>query len=197
MREYLDHFLATVRTSLESVPSAEIAKAISILHAVYERDGKIYVFGNGGSLALSNHWVADLNKTVFNHDLNGSLRRFQAMRIPSTEEELTAWANDEGFDTVFAGPLKSQLRDSDVVVAISTSGKSANIVNAVALAKARKIPVIGISGFDGGRLNELADAKICVAAPQGEREIVESVHAAILHLFTRYFRDHFEHSSRL
>jgi D-sedoheptulose 7-phosphate isomerase len=67
------------------------------------------------------------------------------------------------------------------------------VINAVELAKSRNIPVIGLSGFDGGKLNELADAKILVPAPKGEYELVESAHDTIMHLMTRYFRDYFEH----
>lgn len=193
MDEYINNFIGKVQATLTRLPNGEIAKALNILQAVYERDGRIYVFGNGGSLALATHWVSDFNKTVFSHHLEEHTRRFQAIRLPTTEEELTAWANDVGFDMVFAGPLRNYLQDSDVVIAISSSGNSPNVVKAVELAKEHKIPIIGISGFDGGRLNQLADAKVLVPAEQGEYEIVESVHAVILHLMTKYFKDYFDH----
>ena len=97
---------------------------------------------------------------------------------------------------VFVGPLKNYLQDSDVVVAISSSGNSPNIVKAVELAKSRHVPVIGLSGFDGGKLNELADAKIKVVTPKGEYELVESIHGMIFHIMTRYFRDYFNHVAK-
>lgn len=193
MKEYINEFNARVHKTLDLLPVGEIAKALNILHAVYERDGRIYVFGNGGSLALATHWVSDFNKTVFSHNLEAITRRFQAIRVPTTEEELTAWANDIGFDMVFAGPLRNYLQDSDVVIAISSSGTSANVIKAVELAKARKVPIIGISGFDGGRLNELADAKILVPTEKGDYGVVEGVHGIILHLMTEYFKDYFAH----
>lgn len=193
MDEYIKHFAGKVRAALQNLPLAEIAKALNILQACYERDGRIYVFGNGGSLAIATHWVADFNKTVFSHHLDDHSRRFQAMRLPSTESEITAWANDVGYDMVFAGPLKNYLRDADVIVAISSSGNSANIVKAVEVAKQSHIPVIGISGFDGGKLNELADAKVLITTTKGDYEVVESVHDAIMHLMTKYFKDYFDH----
>lgn len=193
MDEYINNFTGKVQAALTRLTNGEIAKALNILQAVYERDGRIYVFGNGGSLALATHWVSDFNKTVFSHHLEEHTRRFQAIRLPTTEEELTAWANDVGFDMVFAGPLRNYLQDSDIVIAISSSGNSPNVVKAVELAKEHKIPIIGISGFDGGRLNQLADAKVLVPAEQGEYEIVEGVHAVILHLMTKYFKDYFDH----
>lgn len=137
--------------------------------------------------------MEDFNKTVFSHNIDFHARRFQAIRLPSTEAELTAWANDKGYETVFAGPLRNYIQDTDTVIAISSSGKSPSIINAVELARSYKVPVIGLSGFDGGKLNELADAKILVPTEQGEYELVESVHSTILHMITRYFVDYFDH----
>lgn len=193
MKDFIQNFAAENIKALENLPHEEIAKAINILQACYERDGKIYIFGNGGSLAIATHWVADFNKTVFSHHLEKHKRRFQAIRVPTTESELTAWANDVGYDMVFAGPLENYLQDSDVVIAISSSGNSPNIVKAVELAKSRKVQVIGVSGFDGGKLNQFADAKILVKTEKGEYEVVEGVHTVIFHLLTKYFKDYFDH----
>ncbi|MEK7094394.1 MAG: SIS domain-containing protein [Patescibacteria group bacterium] len=193
MIDYIEQFAKRVSESLAVLPADEISKAINILEAAWERDGRIYVFGNGGSMAIATHWVSDFNKTVFSHHLDTSHRRFQAIRLPSTESEITAWANDVGFDMIFAGPLQNYLQDADVLVAISSSGNSPNIIKAIELAKQRKVPVIGLSGFDGGKLNEMADAKILVKTDKGQYEIVESVHHMIMHLMTKYFKDYFDH----
>lgn len=193
MDSYIKNFSDKVIAAMKAIPEQEIAKAISIIQATHERNGRIYIFGNGGSLALATHWVSDFNKTVFSHYLDQPARRFQAIRLPSTESELTAWANDVGYDMVFAGPLRNYLQDSDTIIAISSSGNSSNIIKAVELAKERYVPVIGLSGFDGGKLNHLADAKILVETKKGEYGVVESVHGAILHLITAYFADQFDH----
>lgn len=193
MKEYIENFIGKAKEALDKIPAEEVAKAINMLQAVYERDGKIYVFGNGGSWAIAGHWVTDFNKTVFSHHLDTHKRRFNISRVPATAEELTAWANDVGYDMVFAGPLESMLEDTDVVIAISSSGNSPNIIKAVEVAKSHNVPVIGLSGFDGGKLNQLADVKIFVPAPKGEYELVESTHDTIMHLMTRYFRDYFDH----
>ncbi len=192
MKNYIENFIGESVTALHAVSNVEIAKAINHIHSVYERDGRIYIFGNGGSLALATHWVADFNKTVFSHNLEKHARRFQAIRLPSTEEELSAWANDVGFDMVFAGPLQNYLQDSDCIIAISSSGNSPNIIKAVELAKSRHVPVIGLSGFDGGKLNELADVKIMVPTEKGKYGVVEGAHGVILHLITFYFVEYFD-----
>jgi D-sedoheptulose 7-phosphate isomerase len=197
MEQFIQQFSEKAITLLRDLPKVEIAKAMNILQAAFERDGRIYVIGNGGSLALATHWVADFNKTVFSHNLEEHERRFQAIRLPTTEEELTAWANDVGYDMVFAGPLRNYIQDSDVLIAISSSGNSENVIRAVQLARAHKIPVIGISGFDGGRLNPISDAKILVGTPKGEFELVEGIHAIVLHIFTKYFKEYFDHVLRM
>lgn len=191
MEQYIQEFSEKAILLLKNLPTVEIAKAVNILQAAFERDGRIYAIGNGGSLALATHWVADFNKTVFSHNLNEQQRRFQAIRLPTTEEELTAWANDVGYDMVFAGPLGNYIQETDVLIAISSSGNSESIIRAVNLARSHQVPVIGISGFDGGRLNSLSDAKILITTPPGQYELVEGVHAVILHILTKYFKDYF------
>ena len=111
MKEYITKYIDENIEALKVVPADAIAKAVNILQSVYERDGRIYIFGNGGSLALATHWVSDFNKTVFSHNLDLHTKRFQAIRLPTTEEELSAWANDVGYDMVFAGPLQNYLQE--------------------------------------------------------------------------------------
>jgi len=193
MKNYIDNIKDSIKNSLDDMPTPEIAKAINILHAAYERGGRIYVFGNGGSLALATHWVSDFNKTVFSQNLDKQSKRFQAVRLPSTESEITAWANDVGYDMIFAGPLENYIQEGDVVIAISSSGNSPNIIKAIEVAKKYQVPVIGLSGFDGGKLNKLADAKILIKTKKGEYAVVESVHGAVLHIITKYFEDHFNY----
>lgn len=193
MYSYIKNFGDEVAAHMQNLPVEELAKAINILESVYERDGRIYVFGNGGSMAMATHWVSDFNKTIFSHNLEAHTRRFQAIRLPSTEAEITAWANDVGFDMIFAGPLQNYIQESDCLIAISSSGNSPNIIKAVELAKKHHVPVIGISGFTGGKLNELSDAKIVIKTKPGAYTVVESVHNAILHLLTSYFQDYFDH----
>ncbi len=196
MENYINLLLTEVKNAIGAVPVAEMAKAINVIQAVYERDGRIYIFGNGGSMALATHWVSDFNKTVFSHNLEKHTRRFQAIRVPTTEEELSAWANDLGYDMVFAGPLQNYLREGDAIIAISSSGNSPNVIKAVELAKRNHVPVIGLSGFDGGKLNELADIKILVKTNKDKYEIVEGIHAVILHMIIKYFQDYFDHLAK-
>ncbi|MCR4275180.1 MAG: SIS domain-containing protein [Candidatus Wolfebacteria bacterium] len=189
MDNHISSFFDEISRHFKLISKEELAKALKILEAAYERDGRIYVIGNGGSLAIARHFVGDLNKTVFGAHIDKDIKRFQAIALPTTDAELTAWANDLGYDMVFAGPLKNYLQESDVLVAISSSGNSINIIKAVEVAKERGIPIIGLSGFDGGKLNELADAKVLVSTEKGKYEIVESIHASVCHFIIKYFKE--------
>ncbi|HWO24174.1 MAG TPA: SIS domain-containing protein [Kofleriaceae bacterium] len=195
MDHFIKGFIAEVQSTLATLPTAEIARGLNELLATYERDGHIYVFGNGGSLSLATHWVSDFNKSVFSHRLDDGTRRFRAIRLPTTEEELSAWSNDVGYEMVFAGPLENYIQELDCVIAISSSGSSPSILRAVELARRHHVPVIGLSGFDGGKLRELADVRIHVPTAPGAYGIVEGIHAVILHLFTKYFQDYFDHEA--
>ncbi len=97
---------------------------------------------------------------------------------------------------IFAGPLKTYIREGDTLIAISSSGNSPNILKAVNLAKEYQVPVIGVTGFDGGKLNELADAKIFVKTKKGAYELVEGIHSVILHMLTLYFKNAFNYQAQ-
>jgi len=189
MNNNISLFFDEISDHFKKISKEELAKALRILEAAYERDGRIYVIGNGGSLAIARHFVGDLNKTVFSYRIDKNIKRFQAIALPTTDAELTAWANDLGYDMVFAGPLKNYIQESDVLIAISSSGNSVNIIKAVEVAKEHGIPVIGLSGFNGGKLNEMSDVKILVPTEKGRYDIVESIHETICHFITKYFQE--------
>lgn len=193
MESYINNFFEEVKNCLKLVSPIEIAKAFKILHATYERDGRIYAIGNGGSLAIANHLVGDLNKTVFGQKIEKPIKRFQAICLPSTGAELTAWANDLGYEMIFAGPLKNYIQETDCLVAISSSGNSKNIIKAAEVAKNYNVPIVALVGFDGGELLKFGDAKIFVPTEKGRYDIVESVHNIIVHLITKYFQDLIDH----
>jgi D-sedoheptulose 7-phosphate isomerase len=163
----------------------EIAKAIKILQAAYENDGSIYLIGNGGSAAIVSHFANDLNKTVFGYKGQKQVKRFQAISLTENTSALTAWANDVGYDSVFAEQLKNFGKEKDVLFAISSGGRSSNIIKATETAKKLNMTVIGLVGFDGGKLLPLSDAKIHV--PSFKYAVIESAHDDICHLIATYF----------
>lgn len=185
MENYIRKFFQELTSHIDKVQWQEISKAIKLIHSVYESGGRIFLIGNGGSAAIASHFANDLNKTVLGHKGDKKAKRFQAISLSDNTPILTAWANDVGFEKIFSEQLKNFAKPHDVLIAISSSGNSLNIIEAVETAKEFSLSVIGFAGFDGGRLLKMADAKIFV--PSFNYGIVESAHESICHLITSYF----------
>ena len=144
------------------------------------RGATIYVAGNGGSAATASHWVNDLGKAT---KCSGEL----PMRVMSLSDNiswLTALANDEGYDRVFSGQLENFARSGDVLVVISASGNSPNLVDAVEFARQRELLTIGFLGFDGGVLKNKVDDYLWLPTEKGAYGLVESGHSLLCHILT-------------
>ncbi|MFH1575543.1 MAG: SIS domain-containing protein [Candidatus Nealsonbacteria bacterium] len=187
MENYIKNFFDELGAEMQKISWLEIAKAIKILHSTYENNGRIFMIGNGGSSAIASHFANDLNKTVLGHAGNKQIKRFQAMTLSDNVPVLTAWANDVGFESVFSEQLKNFGGEKDTLLAISSGGKSPNIIKAAKTAKDLNMSIVGLMGFDGGELLNLSDAKIHV--PSFKYGIVESAHSAICHMITTYFEE--------
>lgn len=185
MKDFIQNFINELNSEMNKVSWKDLAYAIKIIQTAYEYDGKIFIIGNGGSSAIASHFANDLNKTVFGHKGEKQIKRFQAICLADNTPILTAWANDVGFEDIFSEQLKNFAQDKDVLIAISSSGNSANIIKAVETAKNLHLSIIGLAGFEGGKLLPLADAKIHV--PSSKYEIIESAHDSICHLIITHF----------
>ena len=151
------------------------------LFRAYEEGRKVYFLGNGGSASLASHFACDLAKgTVCEADRR---RRFQAESLTDNIALLTAWANDTSYDLIFAEQLRNVVRPRDIVVAISASGNSLNVLLALKVARELEAFNIGLTGFGGGKMKDLCD--LCVVVPSDNMQIIEDLHVGIAHaLFT-------------
>ena len=151
---YLDELLAAMRT----VPPAALEAAVALLRDARGRGATIFFCGNGGSASTASHFAADLAKNTA-HPVFG---RFRTTALTDNVALLTAWGNDHGYDQVFVEQARSLLRPGDVLVAISGSGNSPNVLLAAEHARGCGCAVIGLIGFAGGRLKALADIALIV-----------------------------------
>ena len=173
--------------------AGEIAKAFEILLACYRNGGKVLTCGNGGSAADAEHIVGELLKKFKKHraispevaarlppELSAKLEgALPAVSLVSMSGILTAFANDVAWETAFAQQAYGLGRPGDVLIALSTSGNSANCVNAALVARARDMKVISLTGAGGGRLGEIADAAIRV--PETETYRIQELHLPVYH----------------
>lgn len=154
----------------------EIDIAIGAIRLVWEKRGTIYICGNGGSAATASHYANDFNKGIF--EKTG--RKFRMHCLCDNIATIMAIANDIGYDEVFRFQLNDILREGDLVIGISGSGNSTNVINAIAYAKERGIKTIAITGYDGGKLREMADYKMHV--PIDNMKIAEDIHMFFDHM---------------
>lgn len=161
------------------LPYAAIDNIVGLLLRAFAGDRTVFVFGNGGSAASASHMMVDMNKGT----AEGAAKRIRAMALTDNVPLLTAWANDAGYEQVFAEQLKSFVREGDVAFAISTSGNSANVLLALQTALDRGASTVGLTGFEGGKMKALCGA--CAVVPSDNVQMIEDMHHAILHsIFT-------------
>ncbi len=162
------------------LPNDGINQIADILMRANESGRMVYVFGNGGSASLASHFACDLGKgTAY---CNGG-KRFRVLALTDNLPTLTAWANDSSYEDVFSEQLRNFVQKRDVVFAISGSGNSKNVLNALQLAIEAGATTVGISGFEGGEMKALCS--ICVVVPSNNMQIIEDLHLAIAHSIFR------------
>jgi len=180
---YLERYLAQTGDVLRNLPVATIDGVIEALVRALETERFIYVMGNGGSAANAEHFVNDLGKG----EARGFPRRFKIMGLTSNVPLLTAWANDTHYEQVFAEQLRNFVGREDVVIGISGSGNSRNVLNAMELGRERGAVTVGLTGFDGGKLRHLCDH--CIIVPSHNMQHIEDMHLVVLHSIYSAIRD--------
>jgi D-sedoheptulose 7-phosphate isomerase len=179
IREYIEELQQT----LEQLPPGQIEKVIETLIEAQWSRRTVFVFGNGGSAATASHFACDLGK---NAALPG-LPRVRVIALTDNAEMITAWANDTDYEQIFAEQLRGLVEVDDVVIGISGSGRSPNVLNAIALARQAGATTIGFTGFDGGLLAGMVD--IPVVVPSDSMERIEDVHLILEHIVCSTIRE--------
>ena len=174
-KQILDYF-TILKTTIDKIDTREIQKALDCLIKARNTKHFIYTMGNGGSAATASHYAGDFNKGLS----LGKEKRFRFIALNDNEPTILSLANDVSYSSIFIEQLKNFLEPDDVVLCISGSGNSENVVSAATYAKEHDATVIGLTGFDGGKLNKIADIKLHV--PLNNMQIVEDLHMVFDHL---------------
>lgn len=171
-------YLADLINVLDQFPGEQVEEIISVLESARENEARVFICGNGGSWSTAAHMVCDFGKNT----RTPGMKRIKVIGLGDNIPSLTAYANDEGYDRVFAEQLISWMKPSDVLIAISGSGNSPNILRAVETARAIGGITIGLTGFEGGELIKAVDH--CLVVPSASIEIIEDCHMIVDHLLT-------------
>jgi D-sedoheptulose 7-phosphate isomerase len=188
LTKYVQEYVREAHATLDApYLLTAVERIVSILLRARAEDRTIFFFGNGGSASTASHFVTDIAKVAGGTEGRGPGKRFRCVSLNDNIPSLTAWANDVNYAAVFSGPLKSLAGKGDVAVAISGSGNSPNVLEAVRTARAMGLTTIGLTGMGGGKLKEMVDVALVV--PSNSMQHTEDTHLITLHLLTAYLRD--------
>jgi D-sedoheptulose 7-phosphate isomerase len=179
-------YLAEFRRSLDALRVADVARFIACLERAYRDDRQVYIVGNGGSAATASHMACDLAKNVYPPPGAHEVRRFRVSSLTDNVSLITALANDCGYERVFSEQLRNLLQEDDLLIAISASGNSPNVIDAIALARERGARTAALLGFDGGRAKDMVEVALVVTSDDYGR--VEDLHLVLNHLVAAWMR---------
>jgi len=174
-----ESYIQLLKDTLDQLDREQINKAINAFLKVFEAGGTIYTFGNGGSGASASHAAGDFLKGAS----YGLDKRFRVICLNDNLPSMMAIANDIGWDDIFIEPLKNFLQPNDLVIGISGSGNSTNVVKAMQYAKERGVTTIAFCGYKGGKIKELSD--IAIHSKAMDMEIAEDVHMIVFNIIKK------------
>ena len=180
--KYLDEVAKTLEHMEKDLPFKAEA-IVSALVKARDSGKRVYICGNGGSASTASHMASDLNKGANRRDAP----RFKAVALTDNIPAMLAWANDSSYDDIFVEQLKNHLEKGDVVIGISGSGNSPNVLKTLHYANDEGAITIGLTGFDGGKVTQLA--QICYVVPNHVMQQIEDIHLLIEHMLSMILRD--------
>ncbi len=162
-KDFIKGYIFELTRCLESLDKTKIELIVDVLVNAYKKDRKVFILGNGGSATTASHMACDLGKGTLQRVYDNTERRFRVISLTDNVAIMTAFANDLSFDDIFVQQLRNLVESDDVVIALSGSGNSPNVVKAIEYAKLCGAKTIGILGFKtGGKLGNMVDYSIIV-----------------------------------
>lgn len=183
MHLLIDRYLSQIPLLITRLDLDRVHQAAELIYDAWQNDRRLVLCGNGGSASTASHLVCDFQKILY---LEGG-KPFEAIALTDSPALLSAWANDTDYENVFAGQARTWLREGDILLAISGSGNSPNVLSAVSVAKEQGAKSIGLAGFGGGKLARCVD--IPIAVPCEDMQLCEDMHMMLGHLLFRCLRD--------
>lgn len=184
MKHFLHNYTNKLKQLLDEINANDLQDIINVLEETTKTNSKIFVIGNGGSSATASHMANDLGTGLRQRDI----RNFDIVSLGDNSSVTSAIANDLGFENIFYMQLLDIIRPNDVLIAISCSGNSPNIIKAVEYAKTQNAMIVGLTGFDGGKLKQLSDVNLHVQTDKGEYGLVEDMHMIFDHILFSYYK---------
>lgn len=180
--EPISTYFSELERMLRAIALSHLEQVLLLLEQAYRSGHRIFIMGNGGSAATASHFALDLSKNT----IRQGAPRLKAISLTDHVPLITAWSNDTAYEHIFAEQLANMIEPGDVVIGISASGNSPNVINALRLAKQMQAATIGLLGARGGKIRGIADAYVLAPGQNIEQE--EDAHMIMAHVITRHMR---------
>jgi D-sedoheptulose 7-phosphate isomerase len=182
LTNFLAGYMNEIQKGFASIDIANLGKVVNVLDSAIKRNSTIYTCGNGGSSSIAEHFVCDFLKGAS----TGTSIQPIIHSLSSNTPTVTAVANDISYDDIFSFQLDKYGKDGDILLCVSSSGNSPNIIKALSMAKSKNIESISFVGFIGGQAKNISDN--CIHIPNKNYGIVEDVHHSLMHMLAQYIR---------
>ncbi len=179
----ITNYFSDVEKMLQGISLVQLQRVLFLLEQAYYSNQRIFIMGNGGSAATASHFALDLSKNT----IAAGAPRVKALSLTDQMPLITAWSNDTAYDHIFVEQLASLIEPGDIVIGISASGNSRNVISALCFAKQSEAITIGLLGAHGGEMKEMVDAYVLVPGQNIEQE--EDAHMICAHIITRHMRE--------
>jgi D-sedoheptulose 7-phosphate isomerase len=188
VKGFADGYFNILKKTIDEIPMEKVERIVEMILEAYQNSKYVFIMGNGGSASTASHFACDLGKGT----ICEGKRRFRVVCLNDNIPLMTALSNDFGYDRVFVEQLMNLVNPGDLVISITASGNSPNILTAVQYAKDQGAKAIGFIGFGGGKLKEIVDEHIIIANTNYGQ--VEDVHLILSHAISQYFKEIIEKS---
>ena len=179
----INSYFTELEQMLRDISQAHLQDILSLLEETYRNGHRIFIMGNGGSAATASHFALDLAKNT----IMPGAPRLKAISLTDHVPLITAWSNDTAYEHIFEEQLANMIEPGDLVIGISTSGNSPNVINALNLAKKSRAATVGLLGAEGGLIKNIVDAYVLAPGQNIEQE--EDAHMILTHIITRHMRE--------
>ncbi len=179
----IQDYISSLQDTINILPVEKIQEVVDIIHEARLSEKQVFIMGNGGSASTASHFVCDLAKNTRKE----GWPHFKVIGLSDNMAILSAYANDEGYENVFSQQLENLIQNGDIVIGISASGNSPNVLKGMSVATKHNAETIGFTGFDGGKLGKMVNYHIHI--PNNNYGQVEDVHLMIEHMTINALQD--------
>lgn len=181
--DFIKEYVVEEYQRLNEIDQQDFQNIIDLFVEAYQNDRQIFLIGNGGSAATCNHFAGDLSKNAISCP---DKKRFRIISLAQSPEMITMYGNDVSFEDIFTEQLKNLLCPEDLLISVSASASSPDLISAIQYARKKKAKIISLAGFNGGKIKSIEDCGISINSEV--YEIIEDLHLIIFHMIVSYFK---------